>query len=294
MLSRLRVNRKTLVLSLALISVCGVGLGIREALSADADLQQYNGTPMWSENLTTASTLLPRDGKRITADNNAVGSAPVNRSLRQIKDMLIGVHDAVIGSRAGAAQKTLKSIHVDYANPGLDSGPGLFGIYVGTSGGHGGVRADSESWFGKISIGQFPSLRATLDEGLLKFTGTNASNSNPSVYAPNPNTLDALTIPKAWVTFETDGSGSVNIRDGARVFSMTVESGKIKVSFASAFDNVYYLVAGSNCFVSGAPASLGVNPTDKATNYCKISCGGFDPATTVITGNLLFFGRQTT
>ena len=83
MLSRLHVHRNKFLAGLALLIVCSAGLGIREALSADAD-QQYNGSAVWADDLTAANAP-SADGKRITANSNAVGSAPVNRSLKQLK-----------------------------------------------------------------------------------------------------------------------------------------------------------------------------------------------------------------
>ena len=56
MLALLRVHRNKFLAGLALLIVCGAGLGIREALSADADLQQYNGSAVWANDLTAAST----------------------------------------------------------------------------------------------------------------------------------------------------------------------------------------------------------------------------------------------
>jgi len=83
------------------------------AAASDGDLQQYNGTSTWSSDLTAASTLLPRDGKLITADSNTSGRAPINRSLKQLKDYLIGLHDGVVGSRAGSQLRTLRALEVD-------------------------------------------------------------------------------------------------------------------------------------------------------------------------------------
>jgi hypothetical protein len=44
MLSRLHVHRNKFLAVVALLIACGAGFGIREAISADADLQQYNGS----------------------------------------------------------------------------------------------------------------------------------------------------------------------------------------------------------------------------------------------------------
>lgn len=287
------MSPKKHVLHLIWAALCFLA-SLNTARAADADLQQYNGTPTWSSDLTTASTLLPRDGKRVTADNNAVGSAPVNRSLRQIKDLLIGLHDGVVGSRTGALQVRLRSVHVDYSNAGATASPGLFGVYIATSGGHGGLRADGDSWLGSLQIGQYPTIRSFLRESRMGFSDTVASGANPTPSTARANTLDALTIPKAWVTFSTDGQGSIALLDGARVTGIAIVGGKIEVTFATPFDNAYYSVVGPSCYKTGGFASLAIDPADKAVGTCKVQCGGFDPATTAVSGSLIFFGRQTT
>lgn len=98
-----------IVLALCIVLGCGGPV----ALASDSDLQQYNGSANWQSDLTAASTLLPRDGKKISADNNASGAAPVNRSLKQLKDYLIGLHDGVVGSRSGSQLRTVRAVETD-------------------------------------------------------------------------------------------------------------------------------------------------------------------------------------
>ncbi len=87
--------------------------------AADGDMQQYNRTAMNVEAACglaplTSALYLPTDGKRITADSNAAGSAPVNRGLKQAADYWTCVRCAVIGDCGGGInQRTLKSVHVD-------------------------------------------------------------------------------------------------------------------------------------------------------------------------------------
>ncbi len=97
---------------LCCVAICG------EAHAADADLQQYSRVAATVEaacgaNPLTSSQLLPVDGKQITADNNAAGKAPVNRSLKQLADYATCVRCMFTGACAGVNLRTAKALQVD-------------------------------------------------------------------------------------------------------------------------------------------------------------------------------------
>lgn len=88
------------------------------AAATDADLQQYNRPAVNVEavcgaNPLTSSLLLPVDGKKITADNNAAGKAPVNRGAKQMADYAACVRCAAQGNCAGVNLRTMKALQVD-------------------------------------------------------------------------------------------------------------------------------------------------------------------------------------
>lgn len=87
------------------------------ALMSNADLTQYNGTqafPATADVGTNADPYLtPTDGFKITALSNLVNEAPVNVSLKRIKDLLLGLRGATIGDFAFASRKTFHSLVID-------------------------------------------------------------------------------------------------------------------------------------------------------------------------------------
>lgn len=289
MIARLHGHKRKFLAIIALALIMAAGFGIREAISADADLQQYNGTAVWENDLTSASTLLPRDGKRITADSNAVGSAPVNRSLKQIKDLLIGLHDATIGSRAGATRRTFKSIDVD-GTGGVASplAPGL----ISTATANDGVVLDPTY----ITVFKIDPMggEATLNKKELKFINTVDGGGNPLKTAPNSNKVMPLNTAKVWVSISTSG-GVIFHNDGFNVTSVALSAGnKITINFASNFDNTLYACIAPAATGVGPSAVTGViDPADKAVGSVKITYG-VDPASVDIDQYVVCFGRQTT
>ncbi len=265
-----------------------VPLTLHFAFAADADLQQYNGAASWNDDPTAASTLLPRDGKRITADSNAVGSAPVNRSLKQIKDMFVGLHDATIGSRSGATRRTYKSLEVD----------GTGGVASSlTPGWIAATSATDRALITPTTVEVFKIDPAggtsTLDKGRLKWINVADGNGNPLKTAPITNTALPLNQAKVWATINTS-TGSIFLTDGMNVTSVAIGPGnKITINFASVFANALYA-----CL---APAAVGVGPTsitgvidpaDKLTGSVKITYG-VNPAVTDFEQVVVCFGRQT-
>ena len=94
----LRVHRNKFLAGLALLIVCGAGLGIREALSADADLQQLQRLcgMGWS-----ISRPLQRSFRETESESRPTATpwARVSRSLKQLKDYLTAVHGGIFRHR---------------------------------------------------------------------------------------------------------------------------------------------------------------------------------------------------
>jgi len=264
---------------------------------ADADLQQYNGTPNWQNDLVAASKLLPRDGKKITADNNATGRAPINRGIRQFIDLMIAVHDGIFGTRTGATRRTLKSLEVDGTGGNASAlAPGLIKALAYKAVQYFEVDTGSSvhSIFGTNGvIDRAAGGQLTYDYQSLKWEDTAAGGANPASTAARANTLDALTIPKGWLKVVTDGAGNIAVADGARIASASIVAGnKIQITLATAMDNADYSVVGHNR-VGGAPSLLNLDPADQAAGSFKLSYG-VNPASTAITVWLQIAGRQTT
>lgn len=101
--------------------LCLVGLILLSSLpatAADADLVQYNRLAADVEaacgaNPLTSALYLVQDGKKITADNNAAGKAPINRSMKQLADYASCVSCMVSGACAGVNLRTVKALEVD-------------------------------------------------------------------------------------------------------------------------------------------------------------------------------------
>ena len=284
MLALLRVHRNKFLAGLALLIVCGAGLGIREALSADADLQQYNGSAVWANDLTAASTLLPRDGKRITADSNAVGSAPVNRSLKQLKDYLIATHGGIFGI-GSATRRTVKSLEAD-GTGGAVSTLLAGGIASNTANDRSLMTPTDVSVFKRSPTGG----ATTMTKGAVTFTNTADGGGNPARTTAVNNAVIPLNTAKAWVNFTTP-SGVMTYGDGYNISSCTVQSNtEIYCDMAVTLDNTGYAVMpvtglGSyveciNTTATRFTCSFGGTADCNSVPGCKLS--------------VVVFGRQTT
>ncbi len=275
------------LIGLVLALIVALPLSLHYAFAADADLQQYNGSAVWSADLTTASTLLPRNGKRITADSNAVGSAPVNRSLKQIKDLLIGIHQGIFGIGT-ATRRTVKSLEADGTGGAIST---LLpnGIASTSMSNRALMTPTDVSVFGIGFIGG----QSLLDKGKLVWTNVTDGGGNPLKTAPISNTALPLNQAKVWATINTS-MGSIFLTDGMNVTSVAIGPGnKITINFASVFANALYA-----CL---APAAVGVGPTsitgvidpaDKLTGSVKITYG-VNPAVTDFEQTIVCYGRQT-
>ncbi len=275
------------LIGLVLALIVALPLSLHYAFAADADLQQYNGSAVWSADLTTASTLLPRDGKRITADSNAVGSAPVNRSLKQIKDLLIATHAGIFGIGT-ATRRTVKSLEADGTGGAVSTL--LAGGIASTSITDRSLMTPTD--LSVFAIGPTGG-QSLLDKGRLKWTNVADGGGNPLKTAPISNTALPLNQAKVWATINTS-MGSIFLTDGMNVTSVAIGPGnKITINFASVFANALYA-----CL---APAAVGVGPTsitgvidpaDKLTGSVKITYG-VNPAVTDFEQTIVCYGRQT-
>jgi hypothetical protein len=263
------------------------------AYAADADLQQYNGTATWFSDLTAAPTLLPVDGKKVTADDNAAGKAPVNRSLKQLKDMLIGLHDAVIGSRVGAVRRTLKSVDVDGVGGQVSSlTPGDLRVSDGST----GVYVSVSTPFVQV-IGAGAGGESTLLKNSLVFTETVGGGGNPPRATGLPNTVLPLNTIKAWGRVFTDAMGNLTILDGFNIAGcVAVAPNFIDCTFASGMDNTSFLIIVSRVV-------LGYDVLCNPVTSSKIRCEFYDAppspsaincTTTACSLHFMILGRQTT
>lgn len=275
------------LIGLVLALIVALPLSLHYAFAADADLQQYNGSAVWSADLTTASTLLPRDGKRITADSNAVGSAPVNRSLKQIKDLLIGIHQGIFGIGT-ATRRTVKSLEAD--GTGGNVSTLLAGGIASTSMTDRSLMTPTDLSVFAISPTGGQSL---LDKGRLKWTNVADGGGNPLKTAPISNTALPLNQAKVWATINTS-TGSIFLTDGFNVTSVAIGPGnKITINFASVFANTLYACLAPAAVGVGLTAIVGlVDPADKLAGSVKITYG-VNPAVTDFEQTIVCYGRQT-
>lgn len=288
MLAQLRSHKFKFLFACTILALVWSGLGIHEALSADADLQQYNGSAVWADDLTVASTLLPRDGKRITADSNAVGSAPVNRSLKQLKDYLSATHGGIFGV-GSATRRTVKSLEAD-GTGGAVSTLLAGGIASNTANDRSLMTPTDVSVF-KISPTGGQSL---LDKGRLTWTNVADGGGNPLKTDSYANVAMPINQAKVWATINTS-TGSIFLTDAFNVNSVAIGPGnKITITFASSFANQLYACIAAAAVGVGPTAIVGlIDPADKLTGSVKITYG-VNPATTDFEQTIVCYGRQTT
>ena len=223
-----------------------------------------------------ASTIsMPTDGPNITADNDGAGKSPVNVGLKDLANLITGLAGSLYGNVVGIGQRSLKSFYID---------------------GTGGVIHTVASGYGQVLtaflVGATGAIRAQLDTAKLAFTGTVASGSNPAKTAAGANTLDALMIPKAWAWWSTDGVGGITLNDGGRIASATIVGTNVRLTFASSFDNATYATLVHCENVTGGSSFDPLIIENSA--WVELDPNALDPATTVMMGRVVIFGRQTT
>lgn len=294
---------------------------------ADSNLQQYNGTPIFPStadvNTNADPYLLPTDGPVVTADSNPLGYAPVNKGLKKMRDWVVGLRGALVGDFAGAVQKSVKSFYADLTGGATHtkpagtitaSGPAAPGVAIEAETGDiqatdgdilaltGKIRAlvdyiqSVTNGFisGDLSIPAY----AGLDRGILRFIGTVSAGSNPAATTAMKNQLRALNIPKAWVSFTTNGAVGTAciVSDGQGIASVVRTTTYFTVTFAAAFDSAEYAVTYS---LTDYPQHW-IGVTNKLAGSCDVvvfdTVGILDPVNIDTTKrvDLHFHGRQTT
>ena len=269
-----------------------LGLGFTaEALAADADLQQYNRPSANAENANTAdaltgSLLLVRDGKRITADSNGVGSAPINRSVKQIADAVAGTRCGTWGNCTGVNLRTLRAVAVDGAG-GASSGVANGTILTSA----GGSRVLLQPAL--VEILKNAAGTAVIDDKSIVWSGTAASGGNPSSSTALKNQLRPLNTPKAWFLVQADGAGNYTVSDGAGISGAAAGAvaGDIDITLTTAMDTTNNAVVVSGLY-NGAPSAVAAIPFS-ATVY-KIRFAGGSCGAQSCTVHGVVFGRQTT
>jgi hypothetical protein len=283
-----------------IIAACiciGLGIAAGIAVAADADLQQYNGSPTFNADPASQSKLLPRDGKKIAADNNAAGVAPINRGLKQIVDIIIGLHDAVIGSRGGSTMRTLRALHVD-ATGGAASGAsnGTAKISGDIISDAGSVLVNGATQFTRV--GGAAAQRTYQTNAAVEWLSTAAAaitDANPPASASQINRLSAKNTPKAWVSLTTNGAGSYTLHDGFNVGTVAIGAAPniVEIPFPGNFADTNY-----SCTISGSDASDTFSilyshyiHADKLANQITITLKG-NPTTAVMHIDVHCLGKQ--
>jgi hypothetical protein len=256
----------------------GFAIAAAPILASDADLQIYAGVSTWNSDPFAATILLPTDGKKITADSNTAGKAPVNRGTKQLKDLVNAIHDGIFGSRAGSQLRTVRALEAD---------------------GTGGLVETNTDGQIRASVGfesKDPSNgTAHLNHTRLRFTKTASSSTNPARNLGLNNELRALLVPKLWAFVTTDGAGGSTDVDGANFFGSLVNtpaaSPYLRLLFASPMADVLYSVQ-CTCLVGTTPTACAA--ISRSTTSVDIKIGAVDAAATATTCDVLIMGRQDT
>ena len=213
---------------------------------AGTDLAQYNGTPSFPSRTDVGTNADPyqtvTDGPVVTADSNAAGFAPVNISIKRVKDLLLGLRGATIGDFAGAAIKTFRSVKVDGTGGAVSTAiagdiQALRAIISGLVSAGGDVESA-----GQVLAGDFlASTYGSLQRALLRFVGTATTGSNPPQGTSIKNQLRAINIPKCSAFIKMTTPGTIDSFDGYGIQSATINGGDsryIDLVFKDTFDNL--------------------------------------------------------
>lgn len=271
---------------------------------SDGDLTQFNRVAANAEtavtaNALTSALLLPTDGKKITADNNAAGKAPVNRSLKRIGEWLAGLQGSIWGNVTGVTRRTLHSLMVD--GTGGNSNTALGGQVVAsddiiaTLG-----RMLIESVSGYLRVGGAAAQRGYYTNAGLHFMDTAAAgneDANPPGDGPQQNRLCAKNICKAWISLSTDGAGDFTIHDRFNVEEIEITSSpnQVIVTFAGDFADTNYAVGVSGSDSSDTYSALSYSYVhgDKAVGSFPLRLKN-DPVAEAMHIDLTFHGKQDT
>lgn len=293
---------------------------------ADINLEQYNGTPFFPATAdvgTIADEFLePTDGPLVTANDNGLDRAPVNRALRRGKDLLLGLRGAIVGDFVGAVKKTVQGWRVARAGgvthttaggvltvegpagPGvaIDAENGDIVASFGSLVGNVNVTAESGALIaGSVAIPRYASLAARL----LKFIGTqNGSlDANPPQGTIIANQLRAVNTPKCSAYIRMTAPNTVADFDGYGIASAVRDpgnTGRIIITFAVPFDDAKYAFgAGPVSYIGGCAIPTEVIST-RAASSCSVilinsaTSAPIDLTATAVSFSVSFDGRQTT
>lgn len=269
---------------------------------SDGDLTQFNRVAANAEaavtgNALTSAMLLPTDGKKITAENNSAGKAPVNRSLKRIGEWLAGIMGAIFGNVTGVTRRTVHSWHAD--GTGMQASTANAGEVKAFSDivtEEGNVLVESARY---VRVGGgVPAQRTFHTNAALEFQNTqDAANldANPPGDGPQQNRQCAKNICKAWISLSTDGSGGYTIHDRYNIASVALSSApnEVRVDFAGTFaDNNYAVsVAGTDTSDTFGVLNTRYIHADKNAAYFPLGLKN-DPTAEPMHIDLIFFGKQ--
>jgi hypothetical protein len=280
---------------------------------SDSDLQQDNGTPEFPATADVGTPadeyLIPTDDRVITADSNLSGDAPVNRALRRIRNLALGIRGAIVGDFSGAVRKTLKSLEVDGTGGSTSSIPAgdikalgnvtaaagdvlapngavtAAGIIRSTGGSLTSDVADliAGAVTSLVRIGLSPAQRTEIGNHFLRWlaTGTGANDANPPNGTAMPNELRAINIEKVSTYCDMSAGNTFTSHDGFGLFALAVVAltsfpGKngIRLTFVSAFADTNYqavatVAADATHNAEFATEDLAMRTTSSCTFYFK-------------------------
>lgn len=249
---------------------------------ADADLVQYNRVAADAdaanqESALTGQLLIPQDGKKITAENNAGGKAPVNRALKKLSLQIAGLRGWLVGNIVGIAARTLKSLHVDLAGGNASTAlPGMVKCdtvkaftYTEVSDG-----TDAATLFkDRVIIDVDTDGKLEVQDDRIVFTRTAMSDGNPAPSVSVANEVRPINQLKIGGYVETIG-GTLFLRDGFGIASVALSGPSIRINFATPFDNAYYQYTEGDANAAGAATSTRL--IVRNTDYCEIRFPGVD------------------
>lgn len=270
---------------------------------ADADLTQFNRVAADAEaanleNPLTGPLLVPTDGKKITADANGAGKAPVNKSIKKNATRIAGLLGWIVGNVAGITPRTLKALHLDGAGGNASTAASgqlkaltaLLSVFSRVTDGTdlGTLEKD------KLTIDRSGGAGGTgvYTDGGAAFTGTAASGGNPASTADISNAVLPLNQVKVHGRITTNGAGAATVVDGAHIASAAPNGANIRVNFASNFDNADYSVSPHGHDAAVAPVHVKVAVRNVA--YVELLLIGCNATNQQLELNIFICGRQTT
>lgn len=241
---------------------------------ANTDLEQYDGTssfPATADVGTSADEFLePTDGPLISANDNGLNTAPVNKALRRCKDLLLGIRDGIFGDRPGSVLYTLRSLQVDGGGGNASTvGDGQiqaagnvitlndFSAPIGNARIHQEISSDigdfvarAGSMYARMTSAAF----AVLTNRSVAFIGTAATSSNPAQGTSIKNVLVAKNTPKCAAFIRMTAPGVIADFEGYGILNVTIDStahGQFNITFKDSFDNTRYTCTSGKVYMGG-------------------------------------------